>query len=80
MQTKDLTPHALLAGVDKLLAQLITSPQVQQGDKATCVLLRLDVAHLREKYAPTPARVSKRQQFSMSPGAPEAEQQALLGQ
>jgi hypothetical protein len=80
MQTTDLTPHAMLAGLDKLLAQLITSPNMQQGDKATCVLLRLDVSRLREKYAPTLARVSKSQQFSMSPGAPEAEQQALLGQ
>ena len=43
------------------------------------MLLRLEVNELRRKYMPRPPRVPLGQQHRMLPGAPEAEQDALLG-
>lgn len=78
--TKDMTPYALLGAMDMLLRELQRRPEVAQGDKATCVLLGLQVNELRRKHMPRPAPVPRGQQYSMAPGAPEAEQEALLGQ
>ena len=79
MLTENMTPHALLGAVDRMLAQLVRHPQVEQGDKATCVLLGLQVNELRRKYMPSPPKVPLGAQFRMLPGAPEAEQDGLLG-
>lgn len=76
----NMTPHALLNTVDALLHQAASHKAVAQGDKATCVLLGLQVRDLCRKYASKPAQVPLGQQYAMLAGAPEAEQDALLGQ
>ncbi len=79
MLTKDMSPYALLGAMDLLVRELQRRPEVGQGDKATCVLLGLQVNELRRKYIPRTPRVSLGQQYTMCPGATEAEQDALLG-
>lgn len=76
---KEMSPYALLGAMDLLLRELQRRPEVGQGDKATCVLIGLDVNALRRKFMPKPTRVPLGSQYAMLAGAPEAEQESLLG-
>ena len=75
----EMSPYALLGAVDLLLREMQRRPEVERADKTACMLLRLEVNELRRKYMPRPPSVPRGQQFRMLPGAPEAEQDALLG-
>ena len=75
----DMSPYALLGAADLLLREMQRRPEVERADKTACMLLRLEVNELRRKYMPRPPRVPLGQQHRMLPGAPEAEQDALLG-
>jgi hypothetical protein len=77
--TKDMTPYAILGLIQQLLHDVVQRPEMRQQDRASVVLIGLDVAELRRTYCPKPAHVPLGQQYRMIPGAPEAEQQALQG-
>ncbi|MHC1701468.1 MAG: hypothetical protein AB9900_10875 [Humidesulfovibrio sp.] len=77
--TSEMSPYALLGAMDLLLREVQSRPEVGQGDKATCVLIGLEVNALRRKYVPKAASVPLGAQYAMLAGAPEAEQDALLG-
>ena len=75
----DMSPYALLGVLDMLLREMQRRPEVARDDKTACVPLLIEVNELRRKYMPRPPHVPLGQQHRMLPGAPEAEQDALLG-
>jgi hypothetical protein len=77
--SKDMSPYAIMGLIQQLLHDLVQRPEMRQGDRARVVRINLDVAELRRAYCPKPPRVPLGQRYRMLAGAPEQEQDELLG-